>query len=298
MSNNKLSIPLAFLSVLIIWSTTPLAIQWSSQGAPITSAFYRMLIGMTFCLIVLFATQGRLPMSNAAKHIYMVGGVSIYLGTVLFYFAAQVIPSGWVAVVFGISPLTTGVISAFFEPEAKLTPSKLVGLLLGISGLALVFSAGLNLEDASIVGIGYAATAVLITSAASVYSRLLVRGTVISGLQITSGSLIVSFPLFLLSALLIEPGLNVTFSRTALYSIVYLGLLGSGVGFTLYYFLLKHVNAARVSLVALITPITALTLGALLNDEPIIANVYYGAVLVCTGLILYEFKPRLGLRRL
>lgn len=298
MNFEKLSVPLAFLTVLIVWSTTPLAIQWSSEGAPMTSAFYRMTIGVLFCLSLALLSQGKLPMSGAAKHIYLVGGVSIYLGTVLFYSSAQLIPSGWVAVVFGLSPLITGVFSAIVEPESKLTPTRIIGLTLGLTGLGLVFSAGLKFEDASILGLGYSAVAVTITSAASVYSRQLVKNQTISGLQITAGSLVVSLPLFGLTAYLIAPGWSVNFSTSALYAIVYLGVLGSGVGFTLYYFLLKRVSASKISLVGLVTPITALTLGAMINNEPVIANVYYGAVLVCAGLVLYEFAPRLGLRRL
>lgn len=298
MNFEKLSVPLAFLTVLFVWTTTPLAIQWSSAGAPMTSAFYRMIIGMVFCVVLALLSQGKLPVSKAAVHIYLVGGVSIYMGTALFYSSAQLIPSGWVAVVFGLSPLITGVISAMVEPESKLTPTRLVGLILGLSGLALVFSAGLKFEDASIAGLGYAAVAVTITSAASVYSRQLVKDQAISGLQITAGSLIVALPLFAVTAYLMAPGFSAEFSTSAIYAIIYLGVLGSGVGFTLYYFLLKRVSASKISLVGLVTPITALTLGALLNNEPVIANVYYGAVLVCTGLVLYEFKPRLGLRRL
>jgi len=298
MNFDKLSVPLAFLTVLIIWTTTPLAIQWSSEGAPVTSAFYRMTIGMFFCVGVMLLVQGKLPMSNAAKHIYAVGGVSIFLGTVLFYSSAQLIPSGWVAVVFGLSPLITGVFSAMVEPEAKLTPTRLLGLFLGLSGLGLVFSAGLKVEDASIIGLAYSAVAVTITSAASVYSRQLVKEQAISGLQITAGSLIVAFPLFAACAYLVRPGFSASFPATAIYGMFYLGLIGSGVGFTLYYFLLKRVSASKISLIGLVTPITALTLGAALNNEPVIANVYYGAILVCAGLVLYEFKPRLGLRRL
>ena len=295
---NRFSVPLAFLTVLIIWTTTPLAIQWSSEGAPMTSAFYRMSIGMVFCLAVMLLTQGMPPMTQHAKRIYVVGGVSIYLGTTLFYSSAQLIPSGWVAVVFGLSPLITGVFSAMVEPESQLTKQRLIGLILGLSGLALVFSAGLKFEDASILGLGYSALAVTVTSAAAVYSRQLVKDQTLSGLQITAGSLVVAFPLFALTAYLVEPGFNASFSLKSIYGIIYLGLLGSGVGFTLYYFLLTRVSASKISLVGLVTPITALTLGALLNDEPVIANVYYGAVLVCIGLILYEFKPKLGLRRL
>lgn len=298
MNFEKLSVPLAFLTVLLVWTTTPLAIQWSSEGAPMTSAFYRMSIGMVFCVVLALLSQGKLPISNAAKHIYLVGGVSIFLGTVLFYSSAQLIPSGWVAVVFGLSPLITGVFSAIVEPESKLTPSRMIGLILGLCGLGLVFSAGLKFEDASILGLGYSAIAVTITSAASVYSRQLVKNQTITGLQITAGSLVVALPLFAATAYFVAPSFAAEFSPSAIYSIIYLGILGSGVGFTLYYFLLKRVSASKISLVGLVTPITALTLGAVLNNEPVIANVYYGAILVCTGLVLYEFKPRLGLRRL
>jgi len=298
MNVEKLGIPLAFLAVLVIWSTTPLAIQWSSAGAPMTSVFYRMSIGMLFCLGVLLLRQGKLPTSAAAKHIYLVGGVSIFLGTVLFYTSAQLIPSGWVAVVFGLSPLITGVFSAMVEPESKLTLTRIIGLVLGLCGLALVFSAGLTLKGASITGLSYAAVAVVISSATSVYSRQLVKNQPLSGLQITCGSLIVAFPLFGLAAYLVAPGFTATFTMPAVYSIIYLGLLGTGVGFTLYYYLLKRVSASKISLVALVTPIMALTLGALINNEPVIARVYYGAILVCISLVLYQFKPRLGLRRL
>ena len=263
-----------------------------------TSAFYRMTIGMAFCVVMMLSTQGLPSMSKRVLHIYLVGGISIYLGTALFYSSAQLIPSGWVAVVFGLSPLITGVFSAMVEPESKLTPARLTGLILGLSGLALVFSAGLRFEDASIVGIAYSALAVTITSAASVYTRQLVKEQTISGLQITTGSLVVALPLFAITAYFVSPGLEAEFSHRAIYGMIYLGLLGSGVGFTLYYFLLKRVSASKISLVGLITPITALTLGALLNNEPVVSRVYYGAGLVCIGLILYEFRPKLGLRHL
>ena len=263
-----------------------------------TSVFYRMLIGTVFCVVAMQLTQGMPKLTKSVVKIYLVGAVSIYLGSTMFYRSAQLIPSGWVAVIFGLSPLITGFFSAMVEPEAKLTPARLLGLTLGLSGLALVFSAGLNVEDASIVGIGYSVFAVIVSSATSVLTRQMVKDQEITGLQITSGSLLASLPFFIITVLYVSPGFSAEFSNKAIYGMIYLGLLGSGVGFTLYYFLLKHISASKISLVALITPITALTLGAWLNNEPIVVRVYYGAVLVCIGLILYEFKPKLGLRHL
>lgn len=297
MNTSKLKIAFAFLAVLIIWSTTPLAIQWSSQGAPITSALARMIIGVLFCFASLGLMSSKLPMDAASRKVYVVGGLSIFSAMSLFYMAAQLIPSGWVAVLFGLSPLATGIFSAMVEPESRLTPSRIIGLLLGFSGLYMVFSAGLNVQDASVNGVILVVIALIISSATSVITRQLVKPLSISGMQITTGSILVAIPFFMLAAWLTEPVFH-GFSGKALLSILYLGVIGSGVGFTMYYFLLKHTSANRVALTTLITPICALSLGSWLNNEPIVAEVWLGAGLVCIGLLLYEFKPKLGLRRL
>jgi len=298
MKFDKFAVPLAFITVLIIWSTTPLAIQWSSVGAPMTSALLRMLIGVAFCISMLTIFTTGLPLGKGARRVYLVGGASIFVGMGLFYSAAQLIPSGWIAVIFGLSPLATGFFSAFVEPEARLTPTRVLGLLLGLGGLYLVFSAGLSIEDASLVGIILVLIATLTSSATSVISRQLVKNLDLSGMQITTGSLLVAIPCFAVAALALEPGMNIDRSFRAISSIAYLGLVGTGVGFTLYYYLLKRMSASRISLITLITPIAALSVGSWLNGEPLVSEVWLGASLVCVGLLLYEFKPRLGLRKL
>jgi len=298
MKIEKIAVPLAFLCVLIIWSTTPLAIQWSSSGAPMSSAFLRMILGMVFCVGMLTIMTTGLPLDKHSRRVYLVGGASTFIAMSLFYAAAQLIPSGWIAVIFGLSPLFTGLFSSFVEPEAKLTPSRVLGLLLGISGLYLVFSAGLSLEDISLTGVVIAVTATLVSSATSVISRQLVKNASITGMQITTGSLLVAMPFFALAALLLEPNMSIDRSSRALGSIAYLGFLGTGVGFTLYYYLLKRVSASRIALISLVTPIAALSVGSWLNKEPLVTEVWIGAGIVCFGLLLYEFKPKLGLRKL
>ena len=305
---NKLTIPLAFIAVLVIRTTTPLAIKWSSVGAPMTSASLRMVIGLVFCgSIMLLMSWGfifkdnkpqALQMDAIALKVYLVGGLSIFICMSLFYAAAQLIPSGWIAVLFGLSPLTTGLFTAMVEPENKLTISRIIGLSLGLAGLYLVFSAGLSFEDASIEGVVFVLIAVVISSGSSVITRQLVKDITLPGMQITTGSLILALPCFIVSVLIQEPELDFNFTEKAWKAIVYLGLIGTGVGFTAYYYLLKHVSANRIALITLITPISALSVGSWLNNEPLLPEVWMGAALVCVGLLMYEFKPKLGLRRL
>ena len=294
----KLAIPISFAVVLVIWTTTPLAIQWSSVGAPMTSAFLRMLIGVVFCGSAVFFMTSKFRTDSAARKVYLVGGLSIFVCMSLFYAAAQQIPSGWIAVLFGLSPLTTGLFSALVEPETKLTPSRILGLILGLGGLYLVFSAGLNFADASIEGVVLTLVAVLLSSATSVITRQLVKDLDLPGMQITTGSLIVAIPFFAIAMLVLEPELNFNFTQKAWNAVFYLGVIGTGIGFTLYYYLLKHVTANRIALITLVTPISALSVGSWLNDEPLVPEVWMGASLVCIGLLLYEFKPKLGLGKL
>lgn len=298
MKNQNLSVPLAFVIVLFIWSTTPLAIKWSAADTPMFSVLIRMIIGALFSLVVLGLTTTTLPLKGKAIQLYVFNGLSIFFGMSLFYLAAQHIPSGWIAVIFGLSPLLTGIVSAFVEPETKLTRLRVTGILLGLSGLFLVFYTGLNVNEASLIGVVLSVIGTFSSSITSVITRQLVKPLKLSGMQITTGSLIVALPFFLLAAWLSPSSFDTQLSTQALWSTIYLGLIGTGVGFSLYYFLLKHTSAAHVSLIALVTPITALMLGSWLNAEPLIANVWIGAGLVSLGLILYQFKPRLGLRKL
>ena len=295
---NKLKIPIAFISVILIWTSTPLAIQWSSTSAPLSSVLARMLIGVMFCLTIMGLLRMKLPFNENARRLYVVGGLSMFFTMSFTYVAAQSIPSGWISIIFGLSPIATGLFSLFFEPESRLTPLRIIGMSLGISGLVLVFQAGLAFDSNTFFGISLLLAAMLIASISSVVLRHLSKDSQLQPMQITTGGLAIAIPFFALSAYLLEPSSGVAYTSKELLSILYLGLIGTGIGFTLYYFLLKKMPASKVALVTLITPISSLLLGNLVNNEPVIKEVWIGAVCVSIGLMLYEYRPKLGLRKI
>jgi len=294
---HKLSVPFAFLAAIIIWSTTPLAVQWSSGNAPLTSVLLRMVLGASFCGLIMFAKGTYLPSDRASRNLYLVSGLSIFGAMSLIYWGAQSIPSGWIAVIYGLSPLFTGLFSLFIEPERQLTPARIFGILLGFFGLYLVFKAGLSINENTINGVIILVFSVIISSSSAVLARQLASKIDLSGMQITMGGLIVAIPFFLISALIFDPITDISYSSKAIASILYLGIIGTGIGFSLYYFLLKNTSASNVSMITLITPITALFIGSWLNNEPVITDIWIGAGCVCLGLLLYQYKPRYGFRK-
>jgi drug/metabolite transporter (DMT)-like permease len=105
----------------------------------------------------------------------------------------------------------------------------------------------------------------------------------------TAGGLLFCAPLFALSWLLLQPGLPEQLAPRTAAAIVYLALFGSVIGFALYFFVLRHMEAARVSLIAFVTPVLALLLGHLLNAEPVEPRVYLGTMLILAGLAAYQW---------
>ena len=290
-----MSVPSAYLTVIIIWSTTPLAIQWSSVGVGYEfGVAARMLIGLLALLLAIRLRGLPLPWNAHARNVYLVSGISIFIAMSLVYWSAQFIPSGWISVIFGLSPLITSAFASLILRESSLTAGRVIGMLLGLLGLIVVFAEGLSMADAAWMGVvGVTAGTVAHSLGAVLLQKL---KTDIAAISITAGSLIVATPFFIMNFILMQSWPD-QISAVTMLSIVYLSILGSAVGFPLYFFLLKNLNAERVALIALITPITALLVGALLNDEIISTRVWLGTALILSGLAVYEYGKHLPFAR-
>jgi drug/metabolite transporter (DMT)-like permease len=284
----SMSVPAAYLGVILIWSTTPLGIQWSAQGTSFSFAVMaRMLIGLVICLLLLRVTRTAFPFTPAARQLYLVNGLSIFAAMLLTYWGALHIPSGLISVIFGLSPLVTGVFAALWLSERTLTPIRLTGLALALGGLWMIFGQPWPGDGHATLGMLAVVAGMTAQALGLVWiKRLNVRA---SSLAITSGSLGVATPLFVLAWWLADAArLPPDITPRAGMAIVYLGVLGSVVGFTLYYYVIKHLDAGRVALITLVTPVTALLLGQTLNAEFIPAAGWAGVALIGTGLLLYE----------
>lgn len=286
-----MSVPAAYIGVILIWSTTPLAIQWSGdQVGFLFGVTARMVLGLALCLLILRLAGIRLPLHQAARWTYVIAGVSLFSAMLSVYWSAQFIPSGWIAVIFGLAPLMTGVMASFWLGEQALTPARLTGMFLGIAGLAFIFVEGQAMgPDAGlgIAGVLFSATA---HSAGAVWIKRINAG--LPGLVVTTGALSVSVPLFLLVFFLSSGAFPLEMPVRAGASIVYLGVVGSVLGFAMYYYVLRQVEATRVALITLVTPVLALVLGNSLNGETIPPQVWGGTSLILSALLLYEFGGR------
>jgi drug/metabolite transporter (DMT)-like permease len=290
-----MSVPAAYLTVILIWSTTPLAIKWSAQGASFAFAVAsRMAIGFAVATILLVLWRIGLPLHRRARASYLASGLGLFGAMTMTYWGAQYIPSGLVSVLFGLSPLITGLMAIFWLEEDALTPAKVAGMLFGLAGLAIIFGDSGEMGGAhALAGVAALLAAVTVYSASLVWVKRI--GDDSPPLATTAGSLAVSLPLFGLVWWLMDGRIPAALPVKTEAAIVYLGVFGSVLGFALYYYVIKHMEAGRVSLITLVTPVLALLLGSLLNDEVVSLRVWIGTAGIGLGLSLHQWPAMSGL---
>ena len=292
-----MSVPLAYLGIILIWSTTPLAIQWSSQGIGFALAVLaRMVIGVVVAGLLVALWRIPLPLHPRARRAYLVGGLSLFGGMAFTYWGARYVHSGLISVLFGLSPLAAAILGAIFVGDRSLTPVKLIGMLLGAVGLATIFIHGdtLGHEDA-LAGLFAVLIAVTVYSGGMVWLKQI--GDDSPPLATTVGSLTVSLPLFGLVWWFSDGQFPAMVPSRAGAAIVYLGVFGSVIGFALYYYVIKHLETSKVALITLITPVIALLLGHWLNGETIGLRLWIGTVLILLGLSVHQWEMLAGFRR-
>jgi drug/metabolite transporter (DMT)-like permease len=289
-----MSIPAAYLTVILIWSTTPLAIKWSAVGAGYAFAVMaRMIIGVLLALALVTVSRRGLPLHRRARLSYLAGGLGLFGALLCTYWGAQYINSGLVSVLFGLSPLVTSLLAACWLDEPALRPVKVMGMLLGLAGLATIFATGAKPDNEhTVTGMVTLLLAVFIYSASLVWMKRI--GDDSPPLATTAGTLLVAVPLFVLAWVLADGHLPGTVPLRVGAAILYLGVFGSVLGFALYYYVIKHLEAGQVALITLVTPVLALLLGHTFNSEVVGSRVWFGTGLISLGLILHQWTALTG----
>ena len=282
----------AYISVILLWATTPLAIKWSGEGPGfIFAATARMTIGAACILLWLLLFRQRLSLHGKALQTYLAVALQIYGAMMAVYWAAQFIPSGWISVIFGLTPFMTAVLTAVWLGERSLTADKFLSYALGISGLAVMFNSALQFGHDAVMGIGGVLAAAFLQSFSAVWVKRI--NAKLPAVSKVAGGLFLAIPAYLLTWYFADRHWPVSLSHISLASILYLGVIATTIGFALYYFVLTHLAATRVALITLITPVLALLLGNTINNEPLTMRVISGTALILAALIVHEFFERL-----
>jgi drug/metabolite transporter (DMT)-like permease len=279
---------LAYFGMVALWATTPLAIKWSVDGFGVLGGVTsRMTIGSLCMILLLLLFKKRLPFTRVACLTYAAVALQIYGAMCVVYWAAQFIPSGWISVVSGLTPLVTALFAAIWLNERSLTVGKILSYLLGIIGLAVMFGSADKLNSSAMLGVfGVLASVALQALSAIAIKRL---PSQLPALTQVTGGLLLALPFYFVTFEIGNGQLPLQFSLTHFLAVLYLGIIATPVGFMLYYYLLSQRSATQVSLVTLISPVLSLWLGHSLNNEPMTLEIMVGTTLILLALLSHNF---------
>lgn len=283
-----MSVPAAYVGMVLIWSTTPLAIQWSSEdGGFLFAVTARMSLALVLCYLLARIFGVTIHWHRRALIGYVASALGLFPAMVAVYWGAQYIPSGLVAVLYGLLPMVTTIVSALWLQERLWQPPKLLGICLGVLGLAVIFDPRVDLTLATAMGVGGVLMSTLLHAMSMTWLKR-IDGDM-PALALTTGGLMVAVPMYLMTCLLLGTPWPAQLTWKATGAIAYLSVMGSVFGFLLFYYVLKRTSPNVIALVTLVTPVLALLWGFIFNNEALELRTVAGAALILSGLSLHHW---------
>jgi drug/metabolite transporter (DMT)-like permease len=282
---------LLFALICLIWGSTWLAIKVGLVGVPpFLGAGLRFLIATFLVGLVLAARGKRFHLTRDDKVCVLSLGLLVFwFDYAAVYWAETRISSGLTAILFSTMPLMTSLMSAYWMRSETLSPRKVVGILVGVLGTALLFwpDQRLGLEQAlgmlaALSGCLCAAINLVMMKKYGNHSDPFVLNFLGMGLGAAC--------LLAMSATL-ENWRDATWTRSNVLALFYLSVFGSLIAFSAYYYLIKRMDATVVSLSTLIIPIVALALGHVFLDESVTPIAIAGIITILAGVAIAIVAP-------
>ena len=283
---------LLFVVLGFLWGSSYLFIKIGLDAGvePFTLVSLRLLIGLVVLAAVVAVAREAVPRdARTYGHLAVMGFFSVALPFMLITWAEQSVESSLAAVLTGAVPLFSIPIAAVVLADERVTTNRVIGIAIGMIGVAIV----VGFDAQAIAGSELLAELALVGAAASyaaggVYARRNVRGLrpmIPAVFQVAFALAMVSIP-----AVLLEQPFETGLAPEAWFSVIWLGVLGSGLAYLVFFRLLGHWGATRTSLVAYLLPIWGILLGAVVLDEPIDTRLILGTALVIGGIALVNWR--------
>ena len=284
-----------FLLLCVIWGTTWLFIKVGLRDLPpLSFAGVRFVIAAT----VLFGANvlrgvPLLPRNRAEWTLLAGTGVltfSINYG--LLFWGEQHISSGLASLLQATIPAFGLVIAHVYLPGEQLSWPKVLGVALGLVGVAVIFLDQLDLAGRMAL---WGSAAVVLGALSVAWSNVLIKArlgrldpAVMASWQMSFGLV----PLLAYGVTMEGNPLALHWTRSAVVCLLYLALVGSSLAFFLAYWLVRHMDVTKTLLISLVTPIIAVAIGNVSLGETLSGREAAGGLCVLAGIGMVVYRRR------
>ena len=274
----------------VFWGGTFIAGRVVAQEVlPFSASFLRFAIASVFLVLITWRVEGRLPRIERPLivPIFLLGLTGVFAYNAFFFKGLQSIDAGRAALIIALNPVMISFFSSILFKEA-LTPIKIIGILLSVTGALTVISRGnplhlfqghLGWGELNIFG------CVLSWVSFSLIGKS-VLGKITPLVSICYSSLAGTAALMIPALLEGLWSFLPAYSGNTWFGLFYLGFFGTVLGFVWYYEGIKKIGPTKAGLFINVVPLSAVVLAFFLLNEPLTLSLLIGAVLVSTGIYL------------
>ena len=277
---------LVWLLLCGIWGSTWLFIKLGLEDLPpITFAGIRFVISCAILFVLIRARNISLPGKSRDWLLLLITGVmSFTLNYGLVFWGEQYITSGLAALLQATLPAFGLVFAHIHLPGERMTWAKAIGVVLGVFGVAVVFSNQLAIAgEKALAG----CIALVLSALFAAYSNVLVKayGKNLEPAILAAGQMFFGLiPLVLVGFFLEGNPLALRWTPIALVSLFYIAGVGSVIAFMLYYWLVHNMDVTKSMLIALVTPVVAVVLGMVVLGEELSWRTILGGLMIMAGI--------------
>ena len=276
---------LLLASLIMIWGSsfvlTDRSLLFFSPEQVVT---YRLTIGALSMLLISLIYRKRLFGSIRSWFQFsfyaVIGNILPYL---LISTGQMSITSGMAGLLMAVMPLVTLLLAHFFLPNDKLNVYKILGFILGISGVLFILAPSINNGSNSTFGI------LLVLAAACSYSVNTIVAARLTSYDPIVSSTCVLILASLFSFLIWPESLSIAFNEIpliSLSSIILLGVLPTGIAAYIYFIIINSAGATFLANINYLIPVVAFFLGAILLGEEILIQNIIALIFIISGIFI------------
>ncbi len=283
-----------WLLLCLIWGTTWFFIKIGLRDLP-PLGFAGVRFVFAGLLLLVYARAQTIPLPRTRREWRLLAATGLLQFGINYgavFWSEQYISSGLAAVLQATIPVF-GLFSAWLHlPQERITRRKVSAILLGVAGVAVIFFDQLHVNSAKGVA---ACVAIVVGAFAAAESNVLTksRGAAMHPVGLLLGQMACGLaPLLLVGFAKEGSPLRFHWTAAAVFSVLYLSLVGTIASFLLYYWLLHRIESTKAMAISLVTPLVAVFVGALALGERLPPQTYFGGALILGSIGLVALRGR------
>lgn len=279
------------LLLSLMWGLSFTFVEYALQGlTPLWIVAGRTVVGGSLLLIILMVRGRRLPRDRQLwGRLLLIGFMNNAGPWTMLAWAQQAIPSGLAGLLMALVPTTTLLVAAVVGLE-RITPRRLIGLLLALAGVAAIVAGDVG-QPGQLLAVAAVALATFLYASSAVYAKTRLSGSD-APLVLATGQVLGAASMTVPFALLVDgPPQLVGLALAPIVAVVLLGVLGTGMGYLVFYDLVAKVGATNATLTTYLIPVVAVVAGWLVLDEQLAVTALLGGGLILLGIWLAQRTP-------